>query len=75
MTIAEQFTFALRAAGYRYDREDDVIYDGDKPASWQKLLKLIPGFTLDDLEAWQDAELEKRPLAKHGSAYGSKNSG
>jgi len=64
MTRAQQFTRALKAAGYKYDREDDIIYDGDKPASWRKLLELVPEFTLDELASWQDDQQDRRPMAR-----------
>jgi hypothetical protein len=60
MTIAESFTRALAARAWRYDVESEVFYGASRRRiEWAEVIGLVPGMTLDELMAWQDAKYDE----------------
>ena len=56
MTTAEEFTRQLAARGFHYDRHAEEFRRGDRVPDWEELIALVPGMTLDDLAAGQNAQ-------------------
>lgn len=54
MTTFEAIDKAIASRGIRYDVGDELFYDGTRPLEPKELVKLLPGFTLDELASYQD---------------------
>ena len=62
MSTYTQLDRALKANGWRYDRGDEIFLDGaGKPLHYQKVLRPVPGMSLDAMASDQDYNYDHPP--------------
>ena len=59
MTKATELNRQLRSLGWTFDPVDGDFRSDNGRMEWEDVIRLVPGLTLDELDAWADDQLEQ----------------